>query len=71
MKRTASVIRTCMWLIHVVTFSPLKGLRPRSESISSFFPQRFSRRDACLLPTVGPCWEGHLQVEVEENATEI
>lgn len=67
MERTASVIKMCPWLSHVVIFSPLKGLYPDLKAfLPSFSPPSFSPGSIspaqsvyCLLsslrtlPTVG------------------
>lgn len=57
MERTASVVRMCPWLSHVVTFSPLKGLYPDLKAfLPSFSPPSFSPGSIsfpeCLLPAV-------------------
>lgn len=43
------------------------GTRDLKAFLPSSFPRRFSRKDPCLLPRVGPCLEGHLPREDEEK----
>lgn len=62
----------CMWLTHVVTFSPLKGLPPRSESISSFLcPSKVQERQSLSATGSGTLLGGTLTHREWGTCTEI